>query len=342
MKSLAQKVLPILVGVALVGLGGVFAYRQFVYYPAALQKTGPSQLSIDFTIEKGESPKAVAARLKAIGVVADDWALLNYLKDNNLDAKIQAGHFQFRGGETIPAVAQILQAGEAAQVSLTVLEGWNSAEIDAKLVSLGLIKSGDFQNFVRSGGAGIADQEGFAAKRGVASLEGYLFPATYKIDPSNFSVQDLTRKMLAAMSRTLAELDWDAAKSPKTLHEVLTLASIVELEEPSEANRPKVADILWRRLENGMGLYADSTLFYVLGHKKNLTTEDFAIDSPYNTRKYRDLPPTPVCSPSKSAIAAALHPELNDFYYYLHDSEGQIHFAKTLTEHNENKAEFLQ
>ncbi|MFH0834372.1 MAG: endolytic transglycosylase MltG [Patescibacteria group bacterium] len=341
MKSSRPGVIAKIVAIALIALAAIFIYRQFVYYPAALQKTGANSLKIDFVIDQGESLKSVAARLEQIGVIDAAWVLTDYLKKNNLDTKVEAGNFEFRGGETVPEVAEILLDGQVAQVSLTILEGWNSTEIDAKLVALNLIKAGEFESFVKNPPSDFPVPD-FAKDRPVASLEGYLFPATYKIDPANFTVRDLVQKMLVAMQANLNELGYKPGNSGHSLHEILTLASVVELEENSEANRPKVADILWRRLESGMGLYADSTLFYIVGHKKNLTNDDFAIDSPYNTRKYRDLPPTPVAAPSRSALSAALHPELNEYWYYLHDADGAIHFARTLDEHNQNKAEFIQ
>ncbi|MCF7846189.1 MAG: endolytic transglycosylase MltG [Candidatus Peribacteraceae bacterium] len=343
MKPRCKKYLLKFVGICLVAVAAVFVYRQFVYFPAAVDSAGSNKLSVDFAVERGESVRSIAFRLEEIGIIRDDWVLINYLRQNDLDTKVEAGHFNFHGGEIVAEVAETLLAGQTKQLSFTVLEGWNSSEIDTKLAAMGLIQSGDFSTFVREGG-GTAGNEpgGWATDRPVASLEGYLFPATYKIDPLNFSVDNLVARMLSAMKSNLNELGFDPANSGHDLHAILTMASIVELEENSEENRPKVADILWRRLESGLGLYADSTLFYVLGHKKNLVTADFQIDSPYNTRKYRDLPPTPICSPSRSSLNAALHPDLNEYWYYLHDAEGQIHFARTLDEHNVNKAEYLQ
>lgn len=329
--------------VGVIGLAIVFIYRHLIYFPRVIGIPSENALAIDFVIEKGESVQSVAQRLEDIEVIPSDWVLVKYLSDEKLDTSIEAGHFRFNGGETVPEVAEILQTGEVQQVSLTILEGWNSSDIDAKLVEMDLIDANDFALFIREGGSTAGNESGsIFSDRPVASLEGYLFPATYRIDPHNFSVEDLVARMLAAMERNLNELGWKSESSVKSLHEILTLASIVELEERSEENRPKVADILWRRLENGIGLYADATLFYALGHKEILTADDLATDSPYNTRINRGLPPTPIAAPSRSAINAALHPEFNEYWYYLHDSAGQIHFAATLNEHNKNKAQYIQ
>lgn len=327
-----------------VGSVGFLIYKYFVYLPNTL--TVPNQLeeTVSFEIAAGESVKGVAERLEELAVVPNSWALVQYLRNEYLDTKVEAGHFRFRGGETIPEVAEILLQGETAQIALTVLEGWNSFEMDAKLVELGLIEENDFALFVREGGSTAGNEPGdFAADRPVASLEGYIFPATYNLDPDNFSVDDLVERMLLAMRRNIVEAGWDVEQSEYSLHEILTMASIIELEEKNFANRPLVADILWRRYDEGTGLYADATIFYAIGHKENLTAEDLALDNPYNTRKYRGLPPTPVCSPSLSSIRAALHPQANEYWHYLHASEtGEIHFAETLEEHNENKARYIQ
>ncbi len=329
--------------IGVISLAAVFFYRHVIYFQQALKIPGENNLAIDFVIESGEGVKSIAQRLEEIKVITDDWVLVNYLAKKNLDTKVEAGYFSFAGGETIPEVALILQMGEVKQISITILEGWNSFEIDAKLTEMGLTQSNDFALFIREGGSTTGNEEGsFSINRPVASLEGYLFPATYRVDPTNFSVDDLVARMLQAMEANLNAADWNPETANRSLHDILTVASIVELEERSDENRPKVADILWRRLESGMGLYADATLFYSLGHKENLTAEDLNLDSPYNTRKNRGLPPTPISSPSLSAINAALHPELNDYWYYLHDSEGQIHFVETLTKHNQNKAKYIQ
>ena len=324
-------------------ISGVFlVYR--VYLPRQFAIPNKINKLVEFEIKSGESVKSVAKRLEQLDVVSDDWALLQYLKSEALDTKVEAGHFRFQGGETIPEVAEILLKSQAQQISLTILEGWNSFEMDAKLAELGLIEPNDFALFVREGGSEAGNRPtDFSYSRTVASLEGYLFPATYFIDPPNFSVDDLVERMLTTMDQKLIEAGWEPTDSSKNLHQILTMASIIELEEKEEKNRPLVADILWRRFNSGMALGADATLFYVLGHKQNLTYDDLQTDNPYNTRKFTGLPPTPVCSPSLSAIKAALNPEPNEYWYYLHDSKtGEIHFAKTLEEHNENKRKFIQ
>jgi len=324
--------------IVLTAMGYFFVFM--IYLPQQLVIPNEISTPLEFEITIGESISEIAVQLRQKQIINDKWAFVEFLKRENLDTKIEAGHFQFIGEETIPEVAEILLKSSTEQLSVTILEGWNSFEIDAKLTELGLIQPNAFALFIREGGD---DQPTFVINRPTANIEGYIFPETYFIDPQNFSVDGLVLRMLTAMDENLQLAGWDSISSQRTLHEILTLASIVELEEKSEINRPLVADILWRRLDSGMGLYADATLFYALGHRENLTRTDLQTDSPYNTRLNRGLPPTPICSPSLSSIRAALHPKTNDFWYYLHDiTTGEIHFAQTLEGHNRNKALFIR
>lgn len=324
--------------ISAVGLA-IWFYLYQVYYSSALLVPMPKGAPTTFEINTGESVSTIAARLKKAAIVHDDWVLTQYLTRNQLDQKIEAGFFQFAGTETIPEVAEKLQHGGSEQMKLTVLEGWSSADIDAKLLKLKLIQTpGAFSSLIRSG---TAIRPAFAADRPTPSLEGYLFPATYYIDPKKFQAVELAQRMLDTMEQKLTEIGYTPASSTRSLHAILTMASIIELEERDPVKQPLVADILWRRLDNGWQLGADATIFYQIGHRDNLTIDDLNIDSPYNTRKNKGLPPTPVALPSLSAITAALHPQANQYWYYLHDTQGLIHFAIDGAEHEANKRKYL-
>lgn len=316
-----------------------FFYLSFVYYPQQLEIKNTVTETLDFEVETGESISSISKHLANLKVINSEWVFENYLKKNNLDTKVEAGFFKFAPGITIPEVAETLQKSRAQQITFTAIEGWNSAEIDQALAEKNLIKSGEFKSSIVKGEI----EEDWMGERPNSNLEGYLFPATYYLDPNNFSVADLTQKMLKAMQKNLEKAGYDPENTKRNLHEILTMASIIQLEEKDSDSQPLVADILWRRLDAGWPLGADATLFYILGHRNNLTAENLTTDSPYNTRKNRGLPPTPICAPGLSALKAAIQPESNDYWYYLHDSKtGEIHFTKTLDEHNENKARYIQ
>ncbi len=320
-------------------LAGWF-YLYQVRLPQMLSVLGPATERVEFQIASGESVGSVALRLERLGVIADDWTLTTYLEREGLDTQVESGYFRFPTGLTVPEVAEQLLSGEVAQIRFTILEGWSSAEIDTALTELELIEPNEFALFIREGGA---IQPEWVVDRPVASLEGYIFPATYFLDSTNFSVEKLTIQMLAAMKYNLQQAGYDPDTAERSLHEILTIASIVELEERDPEQQKLVADLLWRRLDAGIALGADATLFYTLGHKEFLTAADLQTDSPYNTRKYRGLPPTPVSSPSQAAIIATLNPEANDYWFYLHDTEtGEIYFARDLEGHNRNKVKYIR
>lgn len=318
----------------------VWLYVYHITYPALLEEPAPVGIATEFEITPGTSLTTIAANLKTQKLVVDDWALLEYLKRHDLDSGVQAGYFTFTGTETIPELAAKLAHGGTKQVKLTVLEGWNSDEIDNALRTLGLTHTvGAFSQLVKNGT--LADMPAWAANRPTNSLEGYLFPSTYFLDPQHFSMEKLATRMLAEMEQQLTAVGYDATKSTRSLHDILTVASLIQLEEHDPVRQPLVADVIWRRLDAGWQLGVDATLFYQLGHKTNLTADDLALNSPYNTRTHRGLPPTPIASPGRAALEAAIKPQKNEFWYYLHDADGIIHFAKTLDEHNQNKAQFL-
>lgn len=320
-------------GIILLGLIGYFGFYQ-LYLPAKFQESGTNSQSIVFEIKNGEGLGTIATRLQDLGLIADEFVFLEFLKYENLDTQIQAGFFEFSGAETLAEVTQKLLHGSVKEIKFTIPEGLNSKQIDELLVQRGLIQSGEFVQVVQ---AGLADLPVMFQEREQQNLEGYLFPDTYFISPQNFDSKILVRKMLQTMQQKLDLIGFTAAATNFNLHEFLTLASIVELEELNPRNKPLIADILIRRLENGIALGADATLFYVLGHRKNLTKADLASTSPYNTRKFRGLPPTPVCAPGLASLQAVLKPQSNHFWYYLHGSDGEIHFGRNLEEHKANR-----
>lgn len=178
-----------------------------------------------------------------------------------------------------------------------------------------------------------------AQKPDDVDLEGYLFPDTYRFF-ADASAADVVEKLLREME---AEFAWAAMTELRmTPHEALTLASIIEREVRSEADMRLVADLFLRRLDIGMPLQADSTVNYVTGNKTPaVSDEDRRVDSPWNTYLYPELPPGPIANPGRVALSAVFQPNPNDFWYFLTDKEGVVHYAKTNDEHNQNKALYL-
>jgi UPF0755 protein len=174
------------------------------------------------------------------------------------------------------------------------------------------------------------------------SFEGYLFPDTY-IFSKKAAVEEIIQKMLDNFDKKItAEIQKEIARQDKNLEEIVNLASIVQQESTSSEEMAKIAGVFYNRLNIGMALQSDATINYITGKgMRQPLLEDTKIDSPYNTYKYKGLPPTPICNPGIEAIKAAIWPEQHDYFYFLHPLSSPTVFSKTLEEHNINKAKWL-
>lgn len=172
--------------------------------------------------------------------------------------------------------------------------------------------------------------------------EGYLFPDTYKFFPS-VTPEIVVRTLKQNFETTIEPLQQDIAASGTSLHDIITMASLIEKEANGDDDREIISGILWKRIAQGMPLQVDAPFLFLLGKEsKELTRTDLAIKSPYNTYINKGLPPTPINNPGISAIKAAIHPKDSPYLYYLHDASGQIHYARTYAEHKKNIATYLK
>lgn len=230
------------------------------------------------------------------------------------------------------------------EVTLTIIPGWNLRQVAEYLVIKGFASStADIYNMTGK----PAVITGYAGSRNLPQygLEGYLEPETvrfFKGAPLN----DVLEKFIVLRKEELSQFGYEgdrfeqiAGQAGKNWHEIITMASIIEKEVKNDADRPIVADILWRRVKKGWPLQVDSSVHYAIDKTGNVFTTDKErqVNSPWNTYKYPGLPPGPICNPSLESIRAALQPGKNDYWYFLSDKQGNIHYARTLDEHNKNK-----
>ncbi len=174
-----------------------------------------------------------------------------------------------------------------------------------------------------------------------AKKEGYLFPDTYVFSP-NIKEEKIIAEMEQNFENRTLPLQEKINDFGKPLHDVLTIASLIEGEVRTTESRKQVSGILWKRLALGMPLQVDAVFPYILGKNTfELTSDDLKIDSPYNTYLYAGLPPGPINNPSLDAISAAITPTSSEYLYYLTDKEGLLHYAKTHEQHLVNRAKYL-
>jgi UPF0755 protein len=173
-------------------------------------------------------------------------------------------------------------------------------------------------------------------------LEGYLFPATYTFSPNTKS-EKVIEKMIETYYKRTANIREQFIKTGLSEKEILTLASIIEREAGSDEEKPVIAGILLKRLQENKLLQVDAPFLYLYGKtSRELSRTDLQTDTPYNTYLYKGLPPTPIGNPGLSSIQAVINPKSSSYYFYLHGNDGKIHYAITYDEHLKNKRLYIK
>lgn len=172
-------------------------------------------------------------------------------------------------------------------------------------------------------------------------FEGSLFPDTYMILPTATS-GEIVHLLRSTFDEKTKKLKVEAASSTRSWGDVLTMASIIEEEVRTLEDRRMVSGILWKRIDDGMRLQVDASFSYLFGKASaDVTLDDIATDSPYNTYRFEGLPPGPITNPGLTAIEAALNPIESEYWFYLSDAQGTTHYARTYEDHLANKAKFI-
>ncbi len=310
--------------------------------------TDPSP--VPFSIAPGEDASQVANRLYEMGLIHDAALFRNYLRYYGLDVQLEAGTFELDSTMTIPEIAQALTAAMPREVTIRITEGWRREQIADWLDQQGGLPFGGAE-FLGASGAGSSIPPDLSVAGDIPqgiSLEGFLFPDTYRLSVDS-TAADLVAKMLQNFdSKVTAQLRADAAARGLTIYQVVTLASIVEREAMVAEERPLIASVYLNRLAVGMKLEADPTVQYAMGYQPDrgewwnldLTQEDYyAVDSPYNTYLYPGLPPGPIANPGIGSIQAVIYPAETGFLYFRAacDGSGLHSFALTYEEHLANE-----
>lgn len=287
-------------------------------------------------VNQGATASSVANDLHEKELIRSPFAFKLYLKQNDLMDQIKAGRIVLNESYNLKEIVDSLVEGKSEEFAVTLLEGWNLKQIAEYLEEVGVTTADEFidcSNLCEFDFDFLPDDY----------LEGYLYPDTYFVNIATYTNERFISRLIDTLENKLSNTDWSAVeKSSHTFEEIMIMASIVEREERDPDERPMVAGVLWNRFDIDMGLGADATTLYALGRTKGgLNYNDLDVDNPYNTRKYRGLPPTPISNPSISSIRAAIYPEDTDYMYYLHDSDGLVHYGRTLDEHNVNKRKYL-
>lgn len=303
-----------------IALCGLSVYLFFDY----VNKPGDYDQPVEFLIPRGANSYGVAEKLAQNGVIASPLIFRIMGRLNGLDKKLKAGEYLFAPQMSLVEVMEQIASGDIIYRKVTLPEGLTVAQM-MEILNNNPYLSGEIENI---------------------PVEGSLLPETYSFMRGD-SRQSVIEQAKKAMDNMLARV-WenrDASVPLKNPQELLILASIVEKETGIPEERGLVASVFVNRLKKGMLLQTDPTVIYALtGGKKDLgrllTRKDLRVDNPYNTYKYRGLPPGPICNPGRESLLAAANPELTDYIFFVASGNGGHNFARNLKEHNRNVREW--
>ena len=288
-------------------------------------------------IEHGTSTRTIANLLAQDGLVRSNWAFLAACALQPR-ARLQAGEYRFGAEQTPFEIFDKIRRGQVYFVVVTIPEGSNMFDIAAILEDSTSIKAADFLK-AASDPETVRDLDPSAP-----NLEGYLFPSSYQVTHST-SAQQLCHMMVSEFRKQWRTLDPEPL-SPGELHNLVTLASLVEKETGLKAERPIVASVFTNRLRLNMPLQCDPTTVYAAllenRYKGVIHRSDLASSNPYNTYAHSGLPPGPIANPGAPSLKAALRPAATDYLYFVAraDGSGGHHFTSTLADHEKAVADF--
>lgn len=332
---------------ALIGGGG------YLYIQSALKPVDPdSKVKKKVEIPIGSSVSSISEKLEKNGIIKDAKVFKYYVKFKN-ESGFMAGIYELSPSMDIQEIVDRLKTGKVlaeASFKITIPEGKQLKEIAAIMAKA--TNQDETQVFNQ-----LNDKE-FIKKlmnkypdlltsdilnpQIKYPLEGYLFPATYPFYKPNPTVEEMVIAMLNKSQHVLSDYIERGKEKNLTVHQLLTMASLIEEEATEQADRKRIASVFYNRIEKGMMLQTDPTVLYAQGkHKERVVYKDLEVDSPYNTYKHTGLPPGPIANAGRVSLEAAVDPEESDFYYFLATSDGKVIFTKTLEEHNKEKAKHI-
>jgi UPF0755 protein len=324
--------------VALVALGIVLLANQLLYVGV-----DPAGSEIVFEIRPGQGLRSVSAELAAHRLIRNARALELFGRIQGFDKRLQAGRYLVSPALSAVTILEKIVSGDAVfdEITLTIPEGWSLNDIEIYMEEVGLFSRDELADAAVMQSA-YRDFGFLAPLEDDTILDGYLFPDTYRVF-SDSTPETFVRRMLSTFGqRVTPAVREEIGRQGRTLHDVLTLASIVQNEAGDDSEMYVIAGVFWNRLQIWMPLESDATVNYVLGtNKRQPTFADTAVEDPYNTYQNYGLPPGPIGNPGLDAILAAVNPAQHEYYFFLHPLGGDIVLSRTFEEHLQNKARYL-
>ncbi|MCM2980650.1 hypothetical protein CHH55_19430 [Niallia circulans] len=333
--------------VAVVGTSGYF------YIKSALKPVNPdSDKDIVVEVPIGSGVSTISQLLEDKGLVKNAKVFKYYVKFKN-ESNFMAGEYHMNPSMSIQEIIDSLKTGKIMQepvFTMTIPEGRQLKEISAIIAKKTNQKEEEIwkqlndEAFIKGLMAKYPDllTTEIWAKNIKYPLEGYLFPATYSYYEEKPTLEAIISVMLDKTESVVKAYETEIERDKLTVHQFLTMSSLIEEEATKNVDRKKIASVFYNRIEQGMPLQTDPTVLYALGeHKDRVYYKDLEVDSPYNTYQNVGLPPGPIANAGTVSMEAALHPDDTDYLYFLASKDGKVYFSKSLNEHNELKAKYI-
>ncbi|GAA4875615.1 endolytic transglycosylase MltG [Paenibacillus vulneris] len=342
--ALGKKIAIIIIIVFLAGAAGIGWYAR-----QTLRPMPSSDQPVRVVIPSGTGSSAIAQKLEQSGLIPNATMFTLYLKYKGQGDKLQAGEYELTPGMSLDAIIDVLNKGLTIKeqgVKLTVPEGFTVKQIAEKVNQQFGTEAGLFVKAAQEGNHYTAHSFSYIPDNPQVNnrLEGYLFPETYEWK-KDIPIEDMLDQMMLELDKKLASLPdgWQESirSRGQTVHQMMTVASLIEREVVLDEERPLVASVIYNRLSKSMPLQIDATVQYLLDKpKERLFEKDLQIESPYNTYLHPGLPPGPIASPSLASIKAAIQPADTKYLFYVTKKDGSKGhlFAETYEQHQQNIA----
>ncbi|MCG8688200.1 MAG: endolytic transglycosylase MltG [Desulfobacterales bacterium] len=306
------------------GAGAAIWMKSFINTPA-----GTDANALIFTISQGQNLNTISQNLKKEGLITDPFRFKLYARLKKAATRIKAGEYQLAPNLTPDRILALLISGKVKLYKFTIPEGLNMEEISVLAQKAGLCKQEEFLSLCRD--IDFINQLNVPG----LTLEGYLYPDTY-LFPRNTDCKSLIEKMTATFHSTFNS-KWQARAREigYSVHEIVTLASIIEEETGDASERPLIASVFHNRLKKNMRLESDPTVIYgVDDYHGRIRYKHLRRKTPYNTYKIKGLPPGPIANPGAKAIEAALYPAQSDYLFFVSKNDTTHKFSTNLRDHN--------
>lgn len=305
-----------------------FFAQQFLSSGVSSDKT-----EILFDVLPNQTMTAVSENLDQVSLVKNKWLFLQYAKIKGANAKLKKGEYALNQSMTPDEIIAVITSGKSVARNLTVIEGANIFDVAEAIEKNGIAKKEEVLALVK-------DKEFILQILGEPreSLEGYLFPETYKVTKFD-SVKDVITQMVKRFFIVWSEFETEAKAMGWNRNQIITLASIVEKETSFQKDRPLVSSVFHNRLQKKMKLQTDPTVLYGMAVSlgampNNISRQDLLNPTKYNSYTNVGLPPTPISNPGREAIAATLKPATTKYLFFVSRNDGTTAFSESLNQHN--------